>query len=182
MICGQLSLPLTTAALIFVVVSSVSGQATYTAKGPGSYAAIGAIGSGFQADYGRQHLSGVGAFVDLNLYRRVGIEAEFRTLQYNSSQALRQSTLAIGPKISTHGRDFRPYAKLLAGRGHLGYPYGDARGSYFTVAPGAGLDWRLAGKPVTIRIVDFEYQFWPWFTFGTLRPYGFSSGVSVRVF
>lgn len=181
MIRGRFSFALT-AALLLLPISSLKGQATHTANGPGSYIAVGAIASGFQSDYGRQHLGGIGVFADANLYRRVGIEAEYRTLRYNATQGLRESSRMVGPKISTHGRGFRPYAKLLAGFGLFDYPYGNAKGSYLAIAPGAGLDWRIANGPVTIRIIDFEYQLWPQFTFGTLHPYGISSGVSVKVF
>ena len=58
-------------------------------------------------------------------------------------------------------------------------------------APGAGLDWRPPHRDQTgddrpsrflIRILDFEYQVWPGFTFGTLHPYGLSTGLSYRVY
>ena len=181
MIRGRLSLALT-AALLFLSASSLKGQASHAAEGPGSYIAVGAVASGFQADYGRQRLGGVGVFIDANFYRRVGIEAEYRSLSFHSTQSLSESSILVGPRVSTHGRDLRPYAKLLVGRGHLSYPYNYAQGSYFAIAPGAGLDWRIGGGPVSIRVIDFEYQLWPQFTFGTLHPYGISTGVSLRIF
>ena len=125
-----------------VPVTSVRGQASYTADGPGSYIAIGAIASGFQADLRSPETRRRRVFLDANPYRRVGIEAEYRTLRYHATQSLSESSMVVGPKIYPHGRDFRPYAMLLVGRGHPSYPYSYAQGSYFAIAPGAGLDWR----------------------------------------
>ena len=34
---------------------------------------------------------------------------------------------------------------------------------------------------VTLRAIDFEYQHWPQFPFGSFSPYGISSGIRVRV-
>lgn len=182
MIGGRLSLILLTAALLLLPCSTLKAQAHYAGEGPGSYTSIGVAGSAFNADYGKQKLAGFALFADANVYRRIGVEAEYRSLRYRATQNLSESTYLIGPRISTHGRDLRPYAKFLIGRGHLQYPYNFAKGSYFALGPGAGLDWRVRGSRLSVRVVDFEYQIWPRFTFGSLHPYGLSTGVSFRVF
>jgi len=160
----------------------VHAQARYAGEGPGTYIAVGATASAFESDYGKRLLEGGTIFLDLNLYRRVGVEAEVRDLRLHSDDDVRESTYLMGPKISTHGRSLRPYAKLLAGEGRFNFPFNYAHGSYFVIAPGAGLDWRVGGSRFMIRIIDFEYQMWPMFTYGALHPYGFTSGVSFRVF
>ena len=155
------------------------GQAEYTATGPGTYISAGVTFAGFQQAYGQRYVGGGTAFVDANLYRRIGVEAEARELNLHTDEGVRETTYLVGPRLSPLRRgSLRPYAKLLAGRGELRFPFGDARGSYFVAAPGAGLDWRVQHSRLLIRVIDFEYQIWPQFTFGTLHPYGASAGLS----
>ena len=179
---------------LLLLAGTANAQARYTGYGPGSYIAVGATGSTFTSDYGHQRTTGATLFLDTNLYRRIGAEIELRALPLgppHDQPTVRLTTLLAGPKISTHGRALRPYAKLLAGRGNFTFPFNDAHGSYFVAAPGVGLDWRpphhdLSGddRPsrFLIRLVDIEYQIWPDFTFGPLHPYGISTGLSYRLF
>ncbi len=148
---------------------------------PGSAVTLGATVSAFHSDYGQRTLDGGTLYLDANLYRRIGVEAEARTLSLHSDDGLRQSTYLVGPRFSSSRRTLRPYTKLLAGRGTFQFPYHYAHGSYFVVAAGTGLDWHL-NRSATVRVIDFEYQRWPQFTFGELRPYGISTGLSLRLF
>ena len=158
------------------------GQAAYTANGPGSYVSLGATASGYQSDYGHLLLGGTSVFLDVNLYRRIGFEAEVRSSRLHSDDDIRESTYLAGPRVSAFGRTWRPYAKLLVGRGDFNFPSNYAHGSYFVAGPGLGLDWRLRNNRVIVRVVDFEYQDWPKFSYGSIRPYGTSAGFSVRLF
>lgn len=160
----------------------LQGQAVYTANGPGSYVSLGATISGFESDYGHTLLGGGSVFLDANLYRRIGVEAEARISRLHSDDDLRESTYLVGPKVSALGRTWRPYAKLLVGRGQFNFPFGYAHGSYVLAAPGFGLDWRLLHNRAMIRVVDFEYQDWPKFSYGSIHPYGMSTGLSVYLF
>jgi hypothetical protein len=154
-------------------------QALPTASGPGAYVIVGGTFSDFQADYGRQAITGAGVYVDSNLFWRFGLETEARRMVYpNSSQ--RQSTLLAGPRWSFRPKRFVPYVKVLAGGGRLDFPYGYGYGNYFVVAPGAGVDLCL-GQRVRVRVADFEYQMWPGFSYGSLHPYGVSAGISFQV-
>jgi hypothetical protein len=172
---------LAAAALVFV--SKAHAQAIETAIEPGSYTAVGVTGSSFQVDYGQRRAAGGSIYLDANLYRRLGVEAEARALIFNEDEGVHQTTYLAGPRVSTHGRGLRPFSKLLAGRGEFRFPFGYAHGSYFVVAAGGGLDWRPGSSRsrFLIRVLDAEYQFWPQFSFGELHPYGISSGLSVRV-
>jgi hypothetical protein len=38
----------------------------------------------------------------------------------------------------------------------------------------------VTGEIDTVRLVDLEYQWWLNFPFGTLRPYGASTGIAVH--
>jgi hypothetical protein len=55
-----------------------------------------------------------------------------------------------------------------------------ADGSYFVLAPGGGVNLALGRSRYSVRLVDFEYQWWLNFPFGTLRPYGASTGIAVH--
>jgi len=151
------------------------------AKGPGSYLALGGTVSAFNSDYGQRDLGGASLYVDANIYKRIGIEAEARTLRFHSDDGMRQTTYLAGPRLSRDFRSLRVYTKVMAGRGTFEFPYGYARGSYFATAAGMGVDWRVKHSRLLVRIVDFEYQRWPQFTFGDLKPYGFSTGLSLRI-
>jgi hypothetical protein len=162
--------------------SEARAQATPTAIGPGTSISLGLAASGFQQDYGQRYIGGETVYVDANPYRRIGVEFEARRLNFRTSEDVKENTWLAGVKYSILPRNLRPYVKLLAGRGTLDFPFHDAVGSYFAVAPAAGLDWHLAGTRWTIRAVDFEYQIWPRFSFGELHPYGITSGISFDLF
>jgi hypothetical protein len=157
-------------------------QAIPTATGPGSFLSVGVAASGFQQDYGQHYIGGETVYVDANLYRDIGIEGEARLLNAHTSEDVKQSTYLVGPRLSLHVFGLNPYIKVLAGRGSMVFPFHYATGSYFTYAYGGGIDWRVRESRLVVRAVDFEYQTWPQFSYGTLHPYGISVGVSYDVF
>jgi hypothetical protein len=173
-----------TCALAFGVFdgSEAHAQAVPTASGPGSYISLGLAASGFQQDYGQHYIGGETLYVDANISRRIGAEFEARRLNFHTSEDVKENTYLGGVKISTNPRRLRPYVKLLAGRGTLDFPFHYAQGSYFVIAPAAGLDWHFANSRWAVRAIDFQYQIWPQFTFGELHPYGISAGVSYDLF
>lgn len=179
----QLALPALTLTCALVFGSSQArAQATPTAIGPGSYLSVGLAASAFQQDYGQRYVGGETLFVDANLYRKYGAEFEVRRLNFHTSEDVKENTYMGGIKYSIRPHHLRPYVKLLAGEGTFQYPFHYAHGSYFVVAPAAGLDWHIKDSRWTIRAVDFQYQIWPDFSYGQLHPYGFTSGVSFDVF
>jgi hypothetical protein len=161
---------------------TMQAQAPATAEGPGSYAAVGGGGSGFESDYGQNLLSGYFAFADVNPTWRYGFEGEARFLRYNAHQDVTEDNYLVGVRVSILRRGrFIPYGKFLVGAGHITLPYGDAQGTFFELAPGAGLDFALNDR-WSLRLPDFEYQVWPQFgPYGALHPYGVSGGVSFRL-
>ena len=172
----------TVSLLVGVAPTAAAAQSLPAAYGPGSYIQVGGTGSLFQADYGQRNLGGGAVFIDAHLYRRVGLEAEARTLAINEDAGVHETTYLAGPRISILPGRFRPYSKLLIGRGRFYFPFHYAQGSYFVVAPGAGVDWQVGKSRLTVRIIDVEFQKWPGFSFGPLQPYGVSSGIALRVF
>jgi hypothetical protein len=154
-------------------------QALPTATAPGTRVMVGGTVSRFESDFGEQAISGGGLYVDSNLFWRYGVETEVRRVVYPNFGE-RQVTLLVGPTWSLRPKGLVPYVKVLAGVGRFDLPYGYGHGDYFVVAPGAGLDLCL-GEKIRVRMVDFEYQAWPGFSFGALHPYGISAGVSFQL-
>ena len=140
---------------------------------------MGGTFSQFQGDYGQRTISGGSAYVDTNLFWNTGVETEARRMWYPNFGE-REETLMAGPRWSFRRSGFVPYVKVLVGGGRFVFPYKYGVGNYFAVAPGAGVDLRV-GRRLRLRLVDFEYQEWPGFTYGALHPYGISAGLSFQV-
>ena len=162
-------------------VNVLAAQAVSTAGGPGGYVAVGGGASGFQSDYGHRTIGGGLVYADVNPQWRIGLEGEARFLRWHDFEQVTESTYVGGLRVAVlRPRRWNPYAKFLAGVGKITLPYGYAHGSFLTYAPGAGLDVAVADR-LTLRLVDFEYQRWPQFSYGALSPYGISAGLSVRL-
>jgi len=171
-------LPFAAALLALVSGHEAFAQALPTASGPGSYVIAGGTFSDFQADYGKRAIQGASIYIDANLTWRYGLETEARRMNYPSFGE-RQSTILAGPRWSFRPKGFVPYVKVLAGGGRFDFPFAYGTGNYFVIAPGAGVDLRL-GQRVRLRLIDYEYQIWPGFTFGSIHPYGISAGISYQ--
>ena len=166
---------------ILVGANRSPAQAVPTATGPGSRLSLGVLASAFEADYGKRLIGGAAVYADANLTPFIGMEAEARTLRFREEAGITQTTYLAGPRFTLRPHALAPYAKVLAGLGDFRFPYGYATGRYFVLAPGAGIDWRLANTGVKLRLIDFEYQSWPQFTYGQLHPYGLSAGISISL-
>ena len=160
---------------------TLHAQATPTATGPGGYITVGGGASYFQADYGKRDLGGYIVYADLNRTNRLGLEFEARLLHHHEEVGTNEETYLIGPRLALGRRWFNPYAKLLVGEGRFHFPYNYGEGTYLTLAPGAGLDVPVGKSRLTLRLIDFEYQSWPNFTYGGLNPYGVSAGLAIRI-
>ena len=136
-------------------------------------------------DYGKRWIGGAGVSVDAGVNRWLGLEGEANYTFYRVLANTHATTYLGGLRYQFrgYGRDYRirPYAKFLAGAGEFNFPYNYAHGNYFVMAPGAGLEKWISNDNIHIRVVDVEYQVWPQFTFGTMKPYGISTGISFRV-
>ncbi len=173
------------AALLFILSPSLNGcelqaQARATASGPGSYIAVGGGASAFRTDYGQQTLGGGFAFVDIQPSWRIGFEVEARSLRLHSAKQVRQSSYLAGVRVTLRPEGISPYVKLLAGDGHINLPFGYGQGDYLALVPGAGLEYTLTDR-LTLRALELEYQYWPQFSFGPLKPWGVSTGLSLRL-
>ncbi len=148
------------------------------------------MGSVFQPDYagngvaegGPDPLLGAGAYVDFGFRRYLQFEAEGRWLRFNQYQNIYEDNYLIGPRIPIrkYGR-FTPYGKALFGWGKMNFQYNYAYGRFADIALGGGVDYDLTPK-LSLRAIDFEYQLWPNWVNGTLKPYGGSFGVAYKIF
>ena len=102
----------------------------------------------------------------------------------NSYVDITEDNYLIGPNIPIH--EFKrfnatPYGKALFGLGRMNFEYNQAYGRFADLALGGGVDIKL-NKRFSVRPVDFEYQLWPNWINGTVKPYGFSAGIGYKVF
>ncbi len=172
-------------AAVFAVALTVGARAQVApaAIGDEEMLSVGGMVSGYRIDYGQQKLLGAGVYVDADLNWRFGIEGEARWLRWRSQQNEHADTYLVGPRYSFSALDrghVRPYIKFLVGDGQFTFPQDFAKGSYLVLAPGAGVDYRI-NRRFRLRLIDFEYQYWPQFTYGVMKSYGISTGIRYRI-
>lgn len=182
------------AVLLFCVLCAgaveARAQVVYSATRADRGLSVGLMGSMFQPDYagngvpqsGPQALYGYGAYVDLRLSHWVQLEAEGRWLRLNEYANIYEDNYLFGPRVPIHEtKHFKPYAKALFGYGKMNFQYGYAYGHFANIALGGGVDVPISRK-LSVRAFDFEYQMWPNWINGTLKPYGGSVGISYKIF
>jgi hypothetical protein len=185
---GRLSLRGSTSAIFAVVLmamffgfaSPAPAQVIPAGDQGGFRIAAGGTGSYYYVGYGQRRIVGASAFVDVETKRHIAFEGEGRWEMFMETADVSVTTYLAGPRFALNnmGR-FHPYVKGLIGVGDFTFPYNYAKGSYFVVAPGGGLDYTLTRR-IRFR-VDGEYQYWPQFTYGALPSYGVSAGIRVRI-
>jgi hypothetical protein len=156
------------------------GQVAESANAGGVTLSVGGGVSGYYLQYGQIKNIGFTGFVDADSIRRFGIETEGRWLEYHSTADVHVETYLAGGRYHFNIGRWQPYAKGLCGLGRFHFPYNYADGSYFVVAPGGGVDYRL-NRHWSVR-VDGEYQYWPQFTFGAMSSGGLSVGARYFIF
>jgi opacity protein-like surface antigen len=143
---------------------------------------VGGTASVFDPNYIQNKLVGAGAFVDVNLFHGIGVEAEGRWQRFHETQQISQDNYLIGPRVQVlHFWRLRPYAKVLGGFSNMNFEDGIGTGRFTTLAFGGGVDINVTRR-WSVRAFDAEYQYWPTFLGGTLTPYGATAGISYRVF
>ncbi len=165
-------------AVFFAADRCAWAQVAEAAVGGEQQFAVGSEYSAMHIDYGKRWLAGPGIYVDANLNVHLGLEGEARWLNTNEDAGTHTRTYLGGARYtfnSPHGR-LRPYAKFMAGVGEFYFPYQYAKGSYLVLEPGGGLDFRLSHR-IRVRLIDVEYQRWPFFSFGSMSAYGASAGI-----
>jgi hypothetical protein len=176
-----------TAFVAVVLVGSLGLAATAKAQvvpsansGPFKLSA-GGTGSGYYLQYGSLKLLGASAFVDADMTRGLGVEAEGRWLEWHQINNVHVETYSAGLRYHMNFRNFQPYAKGLIGFGDFNFPFNYAHGRYLTVTAGGGVDYHWHHR-ISFRVADVEWQYWPQFTFGAMNSAGVSAGVKVGIF
>jgi Outer membrane protein beta-barrel domain len=178
----------------FLCVGAVTAHAQVEPTGYRSQLSLsaGGFGSIFQPDYAGNgfpetspnRLFGYGVYVDVKFTRWVQLEGEMRWMRQNSYLDITQDNYLIGPRLPIHQFHFlhaTPYGKALVGMGKMTFEYNSAYGRFTDVALGGGVDLPIS-KHIVVRPFDFEYQLWPNWINGTLKPYGASAGVAYKLF
>lgn len=131
-------------------------------------------------------LFGAGAYVDLRLTRWVQIEAEGRWQRWNQFQGIHQDNYLIGPRLplrrfgkaTVYGKTLFGFSKMDFGA-FQGASAG--HGTFTDFAFGGGMDVKLTRR-LSLRAVDFEYQYMPWWGDSSISPYGASVGIGYKIF
>jgi Outer membrane protein beta-barrel domain len=168
--------------LLGIGAASSSAQVTPSAFRSPLSLTVGGTVSAFEPDYVPTKLAGVGGYADLNIFHGFGVEAEGRWQHIHELDGISQDNYLIGPRFQVlHIWRVRPYVKALGGFSNMnfGAPYGTGR--FTTFAFGGGVDLHLTRR-WSVRAIDAEYQIWPDFLGGNLKPYGASVGIGYRIF
>ena len=162
--------------------ASSSAQVAPTAFRSPISLTVGGTVSAFDPDYVQNKLVGIGAYVDLNVFHGLGVEAEGRWQRFHEFYGISQDNYLIGPRYQIHHIwRLSPYVKAVGGFSNMNFGEGIGTGRFTTYAVGGGVDLHVTRR-WSVRAFDAEYQYWPDFLGGSLRPYGASAGVSYRVF
>ncbi len=152
-----------------------SGQTPESATAGRTFLWIGGGVSGYYLQYGERKNLGLTGYIDADSVRRFGLEAEGNWLEFHQTNDIHAETYLAGPRYHFNVGRFQPYVKGLGGIGKFNFTYNYAHGTYFVVAGGGGLDYRVLPR-MSVR-VDGEYQYWPQFTFVPMSSGGISVGV-----
>jgi hypothetical protein len=160
----------------------LQAQVVPSATRSGLSLTAGGMVSVFKPDYVPNKLGGVGGYIDLNIFHGIGVEAEGRWQRFNEFEGISQDNYLIGPRYQfRHFWKVRPYAKGLVGYTNMNFGSNVGTGRFTTLAVGGGIDLSLSRR-ISVRAFDAEYQYWPDFLGGALRPYGASVGIGYRIF
>ena len=180
-VCNSL-LPAVLAAICLVTASAALGQVVPAARANGLSLSVGDTVSFFHLQYGAERL---GWIVGV---RRFGYQAALGhrrrgPLAHLQSHGRRPGRDVPGrPAVFLEcGSRFRIYGKGLVGVGKFTFIDNSAQGTYFVVAPGEGVDFKI-NRHFQWRLAEFEYQYWPGFPTKALSTAGVSSGIRYTIF
>ncbi len=161
---------------VMLAVGRVGGaQSSESANAGNRFLWVGGAASGSYIQYGAQKNLGVTGYFDADSIRRLGFEGEGRWMEFHQAHNIHAETYLAGPRFHFNVGRFQPYVKGLTGLGNFNFSYNYAKGRYFVIGSGGGFDYRLNSRLSTRA--DFEYQYWPKFTFGPMSSGGVSIGI-----
>lgn len=177
--CSGMFVYLVTALIAGLGGAHAAAQSRESATAGRSFVWVGGGASEYYLQYGREKIAGLTGFFDADTVRRVGIEGEGRWLDLHETHNVHAETFLAGPRYHFDFGRVQPYVKGMAGMGRFNFPYNYASGKYFVIAPGGGADYFISPR-LSVR-GDFEYQYWPQFTFGPMSSGGLSIGLRYLV-
>lgn len=139
------------------------------------------VGAGYvraNPDYSPSTFTGFGIFADADLWRHLGVEADFHRVSGLSPVKLSETTYEFGGRYRYPIGPVSPYVKLLFGAGSFSFGSSTQNGTYGLYSGGGGIDFRLV-KNVVAR-ADYEYQRWGGFPPRGLQPNLFTVGAAYR--
>lgn len=159
-------------------------QSPESVIGAEQHLTVGGDVNGTWLGYGKRWIGGAGVNVDATINRHLGAEGEANFTFYRAYEFTHTTTYMGGPRyqFNAMGSSYRlrPYAKFLVGVGQYNFPYNYGHGSYFVIAPGGGVNYRLNYR-WDLRLVDFEYQYPLQFSFGATQNYVITTGVRYTI-
>jgi hypothetical protein len=166
-------------ALCLTGARSARAQALPTATGAGAFTAAGVGITAFPSDYDGRNLGGFLAYAEIQPEWHIGFEAEVRKLILHTDESVDQSNYLFGIRTAVNPGGIHPYVKFLVGATTITAPFHYGKGTFFTYAPGGGVEAGLG--PLRWRVLDVEYQMTPNFLGSSIRNFGLSTGVSIRI-
>jgi hypothetical protein len=119
-------------------------------------------------NFNKSKLTGGTAYTTFDQHDHWGFEANFRQASPSDDSTVYQRTFQIGPRLYTTDERFKPYAKVLIGRGVYNFSGNDANIAYTLYTFGGGADYSLT-RSFNLRI-DYERQTWLGFPIQNLQP------------
>jgi len=147
------------AAVLLAIGSSMAhGQAKYTASRAGDLQ----LGVGYNngtSDYVTNRISGYSGYATFDFSEHFGAEFDFHQANDPNSAVYQRSYEWGGRYLRHYDNDrYRPYARLMYGRGVFNFPFNVANLAYNMMVGAGGVD--IAIKPrINVR-AEFEYQYW----------------------
>jgi opacity protein-like surface antigen len=175
--------------VVSVLMTATAAFAQMSRSVTGGEGAVWAGGefSSFTTDYGAANVMGPGVIFDVNVTPKIGMVGEARWMRWHGNSGQTHSDYLIGGKYRAYRIwRFDLDGKFLLGGTWIRFPGDIGSGSYFSMAPGAFVDYRLSDR-LKIR-GDYEYQIIPAAPNipgqpnNGLTPSGFSVGVEYMVF
>jgi hypothetical protein len=174
--------------MLFAAVSA-SCQTAPSYQAQGLPLVVGVGPSSYDVDWGRGRMLGATLWADWypkwvpRMINGLGLEFEARDISLNRSDTqpnLRQDTVGGGPIYTwRHFPKMHPYVKYLISYGSIDFTTPNPAYTHDTrtvKAPGLGFEYRVYHQ-YWVR-ADYEYQTWQPLYNGTLKPQGFTLGVS----
>ena len=164
-------------------------QAQAVATATGNALSVGLVFQNADPDYGPSRSSGLGAYVNFDFARYLGLTAEVNVPTAFSNVIYPERTFLFGGRGEYHYSRYTAYGKVLGGLAYAGNNSSvdptimasqliNAGEHYGVLAAGGGVEYRL-DRPLTLRL-DFESQHWLGYEPNSLTPSIISIGAAYR--